>query len=50
MPTPASVTLHIVPLARAFSVNTAVKVPPAGVNVIVTDAGAVTGPWLGEAV
>ena len=37
VPTPATVTLHTVPLARPLSVNTAVKVPLTAVNATVTD-------------
>ena len=49
-PTPASVTLHTVPLARSLSVNTAVKVVLTAVNVIATDAGTVPDPGPGDTV
>ena len=38
MPTPATVTLHTVPLARPLSVNVAVMAPAVSENVTVTDA------------
>jgi hypothetical protein len=49
--TPATVTLHTVPLAKPLSVNTAVKVPLTTVNVTVTDANPLdTVPVLVEGV